>query len=135
MVFFSNGDIKKGSDWLKKAAAAGNNRYQYYLGNYYHNLKSELEGLNEKENIKWRKEAFKWYLKSAKNGNAFAQNEIGRYYDDYYYDKVGYDYQYVVSPDYEQAMYWYMKSFNNNFLGSLKGIEEIFKSPCQGGDF
>ena len=108
VVFFSNGDIKKGSNWLKKAAEEGNNRYQYYLGNYYHNLKSNLEGLNEKENIKWRKEAFKWYLKSAKE-----QND-GRF-------KVALMYAEGrgVEQNYSEAIKWYKKEGGASSLNNI----------------
>lgn len=46
------------------------------------------------------KEAFKWYTKSAENGNALAQFYLGQMYRS---GKLG-------EPDYEKVLYWYTKA-------------------------
>ena len=46
------------------------------------------------------KEAFKWFEKSANQGNADAQNKLGRMYE----------YGIEVTQDYKKAFKWYEKS-------------------------
>ena len=85
--------------WVyEKLAEQGNANAQYNLGNCYAN------GVGiEKDNEK----AVYWFLKSAEQGNVFAQNKLedSRYNLGYYYAKgVG------VEKDYKKAVYWFQKS-------------------------
>ncbi|HUX78192.1 MAG TPA: tetratricopeptide repeat protein, partial [Alphaproteobacteria bacterium] len=101
-------DIRKGEEWLLKAARQGYAEAQYELGVYYY--KGEEVPQDKKEGIKWfqkaadqgiaeaqfnlgcaynngdgvpqnKREAVKWFQKAAEQGGADAQFNLGCYYD------------------------------------------------------
>ena len=54
-----------------------------------------------------------WYRKSASQGNAIAQHNLGNHY----YEGVG------VEKDYEKAMKWYRRAAENGHAGAQAFLE------------
>ena len=80
---------------LRAAANSGDADAQLNLGFHY----SDANGA-----IKDYKQAFSWFLKSAKQNNVVAQGMVGTYYE----------HGFGVSQNYKQAIYWYQKVVGNN---------------------
>ncbi len=99
---------QKALDWFNKAATAGNDKAQYYLGLMYY----QGEGVKTDYN-----KAVEWFTKAATAGNDEAQYYLGVCY---YYGKG-------VTKDLVAAKDWFTKAYDKGnekakkYLESLKG--------------
>ncbi|PKC67841.1 HCP-like protein [Rhizophagus irregularis] len=103
-------------DWYQKSAKNGNKLAEFYLGNWYENVK--------KDDFK----AFECYEKAANVGNKIAQLNLGYFYD----NGIG------TEKNKEKAIEWYEKSANQKcsnaqlFLGILyKGTKKDSKNSFE----
>lgn len=96
MASYAEKDYDKALPLLTPLAEAGNDDAQYYLGEMYEYGRG----------VKWSDEqAFYWYMKSAKAGNAQAQNTVA---DLYYLGASG------VKQNRKTAFKWFLKAAKNN---------------------
>lgn len=91
-------DVKKGIQWITKAAEQGNEEAQYRLGAIFRN--DEVYHDNKK--------SIKWFIKAAEQGNAEAQYFLG---DEYYWG-------YSVDQNYEKAVEWLTKASKQTNAGA-----------------
>ena len=96
-------------------AEQGNPSAQYLMGRMYCIGKEVPQDFAE---------AFRWFLKAAENGSAFAQYEIG-----YAYNGGG-DLR-VLPPDYAKAVYWYTKAAEQGNVNAQHSLGLIY---AYGGD-
>ncbi len=114
---------KTALEWWLKGAEAGCHDCQNWIGIFYLDGRGGLSRDHER--------ALYWYRRAAKNGNSYAENNIGWAYE----KGTG------VAINYEKAAYWYKRSAqqNNelalNNLGNLYllglGVEQSFKKAAE----
>ncbi|CAB4415373.1 unnamed protein product [Rhizophagus irregularis] len=121
-------DLEKAFYWYQRSAENGNKLAHYNLISYYLNGRNIDEKLVKQENDKMQyilgyfyeikkdsEKSFYWYLKSAENGNKFAQYNLGLYYQN----------GWGIEKDEIKAFIWYEKSAKQdnsdaqNYLGFL----------------
>lgn len=103
-------------EWFMKAAQNGLSKAQVEVGDYYlfSNPFSESNHYNPTE-------AVKWYRAAVENdNNPDAQNELGQCYE----EGLG------VSPSYEKASQWYLKSALQGSLYGKLNLVSLYKESC-----
>ena len=92
-------DLKKASEWYRRAAEQGHVRAQMKLGELY-------------EAGRGYAEAGKWYLKAAEQGQARAQYTLARLY---WYGRG-------VKKDFAEAAKWYRKAADQNYAKAQSSL-------------
>lgn len=111
--------LKAYPDFFYLHSNSVNNLADCYFYNYYDdamsvNCVSEFVEFYSKEEL--NKKAFNLYLQSACRGSAYAQHQLGLFYD------VGYG----CRCNYRLAAYWYNEAYNNGYIGSAKRLGDFF---------
>lgn len=104
-LYFGKKDYNEALKWYRKSAEQGNALGQCILGRIY---TDGLGRVNQDYD-----EALKWSRKSAEQGNADAQCNLGHMYI----------YGYGVTPDREQAKYWWVKACSNGNKFACKELK------------
>ncbi len=88
--------------------------YEYYNDALSVNKTSEVVKPISQEEL--NKKAFDLYLQSAYRGSAYAQHQIG-----FFYDKG-----YACLCNYKMAAYWYREAYNNGYIKSAKRLGDFY---------
>lgn len=101
---------------IEKNANAGDSNAQYELAEL---LKKYDSSITDK------KQAFKWAMKSAKQGHEKAQNLLGQFY--------AYEPE-VIEKDLQKATYWFEKSSKQNYCEAYNSLGWLYSDELKGAE-